>query len=159
MAKKPKYIDKQELKRRLADGNKLRKERGEYIEINGSARPDPRGAHFNKKQRKRYVQLCEVAIYELAHRNFRDWYHAIYELSTLMLEANFSRPVLTHTMKTIEAMAVEASGDKTLRAGASRFLYDMKTRVISIPGVKPGDSTVEAAINDPVHTANDSEEK
>ncbi len=151
MAKKPQFIDKQELKRRLRDGIERRRKDGTLIELDKQARPDPRGAHFSKKQRKRYVQLSELAIYELAHRNFRDWYHAIYELSTLMLEAGFSRPVLAHTMRTIEEMAEDASDDMTLRLGARRFLYEMNTRVISVPGQSPGHSQVEAAINDSVH--------
>ncbi len=151
MPKKPEFIDKQELKRRIKDGNKERIKKGEMAAPGEMfARPDPHGAHFTKKQRKQFVQLVELAIYELATFQMREWYHAIHEITHVMALANFQRSVVVHTLKSIEHAAVQANGDKNTYARAAQFLHQVRTRTISIPGQDPGHANnKEAAANDP----------
>ncbi len=134
MPPKKTFMDKLELKRRVAEGLANRRKSGEMPGLDDSiARPDPRGAHFTKEQRKLFGQLCEIAIASLAQRYFDDWWDAINRIGPLMVEANFQKTVVLHTFKMIEHQAVAITGDKGLYATAQAELAHRRGKVYSIP--------------------------
>ncbi len=135
---KPKFIDPVELKNRVKAGLEKRRKDGTLVVLDDRARPDPRGAHFSKKQRKRYVLLCEGAIAFMAQRHWDDYVDAIRELAQLMAAANFSRPVFQHTIAHIERVACEIADHPFLRDEAQLALRKAKARRIIIPGARPG---------------------
>ena len=154
MSREPKYLDKQEVKRRMAEGLERRRKEGTLIVPPAPASGRPRGgAGFNKKQRKQYVGLCTIAIAALAQRHFDDWYDALFSLSRLMAAANFHKEVYLHTCKQIEHAAVSVNGDTMLYPEATTWLHRRRTRLVSIAGQKPKHAKQEADTNDPVHEA------
>ena len=132
-------MDKLELKRRVRAGIKSRISDGRMADPSlALARPDPRGANFSKAQRKLFQQLVDVAIYDLAHDHFRDWYDALIDIADLMAAANFQKTVVISTFKAIEHVAVDCTGDKTLYLRAAKAMQKFRSTVISIPGQRPG---------------------
>lgn len=133
----------EEMKRRVADGIKRRRQTGEL-------RPEglrtittvPRGPHFTKAQRATLVQAANLAIYALAEHatagNREDYCAACDVINHLRREAGFDTTFMHHLLKGVAAEASELAGvhpevlDQLARGWLNEH-YKPSTRVISIP--------------------------
>ncbi len=155
MSDKPKFIDKEELKKRIDAGIQARIKNGQMAKADAPvAQRDYRGAHFTKAQRKEFTARVELAVYDLAHGHYPDWYDNIREIARIMKQANFTLPVVQHTLKNIEHLAVELTGDKRIYARAQAAIHHLHNRLISIPGTKPVPPTKEAENDAPISNDN-----
>lgn len=132
----------EEMKRRVEDGIKRRRQLGELRPITKAIRTVPRGPHFSKGARATLIKLANVAIVALAEHatpgNREDYCGALELINGLRKNAGFGTEFLQHLCKGIAQEAAEASGEpfETLDQLARRWLSDEfkpSTRVISIP--------------------------
>lgn len=138
----------EEMKRRVEDGIKRRRQLGELRPITKVIRTVQRGPHFTKGARAQLIKLSNLAIYALAEHatagNREDYCGAAELINGLRKNAGFGSDFMQHLLKGIAQEAAEASGEpfETLDLIARRWLSDefkASTRVISIPTGAPSD--------------------
>lgn len=136
----------EEMKRRVEDGIRRRRQRGELRPITKAIPTHREGPGFDKPQRRALVAACNLAIYSLVKMDRTDYCAAIDAINGLRRQAGIDKRFMTTICHGIASEAAELAGAPVadLNYLARTWLaahYAPSTRVISIP--KPKDNKHE----------------
>lgn len=102
----------EEMKKRVADGIKRRRQTGELRPEGLKELPTQLdGPGLTKKQRRVLIQAANLAIYSLANNERLDYLHAVDGMNAVRRQARLATAVLAEILKGVASAASEASGE------------------------------------------------
>lgn len=129
----------EEMKRRVADGIKRRRQTGEMRPATlRNLETKPEGPHLTKKHKRALFRAADLAIYSLANNQKLDYCHAVDLFMAVRREAGLSKQFLVDLCKGIAEQAALLSGepfpvlDQLARAWLAEH-FNPSDKLISIP--------------------------